>query len=56
MYADINMPIRNDSIGVKIKQKVVERNVDSSNSSQADADFGISKRKEGKKLARSIGN
>ncbi|XP_071734344.1 uncharacterized protein [Rutidosis leptorrhynchoides] len=59
---DINMPIRNDTIGVKIQQKVVEQNVDDKSnlirieSSQGDADFGISKQKEGKKLATSMGN
>ncbi|GKC82465.1 hypothetical protein Tco_1138182 [Tanacetum coccineum] len=58
---DINMPMNNDSFGEKIKRNEVEGDVDSLNlihiqSSQADADFGISKHKDVKKLATSIGN
>ncbi|GJU64585.1 hypothetical protein Tco_1246420 [Tanacetum coccineum] len=58
---DINMPKNNDSFGDKIKRNEVEGDVDSLNlihiqSSQADADFGISKHKDVKKLATSIGN
>nr|GFA56350.1 hypothetical protein [Tanacetum cinerariifolium] len=58
---DINMPMNDDSFDDKIKRNGVEGDVDSSNmihiqSSQADADFGISKHKDVKKLATSIGN
>nr|GEU99734.1 F-box domain, leucine-rich repeat domain, L domain-like protein [Tanacetum cinerariifolium] len=57
----INMPMNDDSFGDKIKWNGVEGDVDSSNmihiqSSQADADFGISKHKDVKKLATTIGN
>lgn len=55
------MPIKNDTIGGKIKRKAVERGVDSSTvihikSSQGKTDLGISKQGDGKKLTTSIGN